>query len=38
VKDRMRLKSDAAIEFDTTTTPTPPQQRALDLLGVSLSL
>lgn len=38
VKDRMRLKSDAAIEFDKTTTPTPLQQRALDLLGVSLSL
>ena len=38
VKDRMRLKSDAAIEFDKTTTPTPLQQRALDLLGVSLTL
>ena len=35
----MRLKSDAAIEFDKTTTPTPLQQRALSyLLGVSLSL
>src|SRR2546422_442798 len=38
VKDRMRLKSDAAIEFDKITTPTPLQQRALDLLGVSLPL
>jgi len=38
VKDRMRLKSDAAIEFDKITTPTPLQQRALDLLGVSLVL
>jgi Transposase DDE domain len=38
VKDRMRLKSDVAIEFDKLTTPTPLQQRALDLLGVSLAL
>jgi hypothetical protein len=38
VKDRMRLKSDAAIEFDKITTPTPLQQRALDRLGVALSL
>jgi len=38
VKDRMRLKADPAIEFDKTTTPTPLQQRALDLLGVSLTL
>jgi hypothetical protein len=38
VKDRMRLKSDAAIEFDKITTPTPLQQRAFDLLGVSLTL
>jgi hypothetical protein len=38
VKDRMRLKSDGAIEFDKITTPTPLQQRALDLLGVSLTL
>jgi hypothetical protein len=38
VKDHMRLKSDAAIEFDKITTPTPLQQRALDLLGVSLAL
>jgi hypothetical protein len=38
VKDRMRLKSAAAIEFDKITTPTPLQQRALDLLGVSLTL
>jgi hypothetical protein len=33
----MRLKSDAAIEFDKTTTPTPLQQHALDLLGESPS-
>jgi hypothetical protein len=38
VKDRMRLKSAVAIEFDKITTPTPLQQRALDLLGVSLTL
>lgn len=38
VKDRMRLKSDAAIEFDKLTTPTPLQQRAFDLLGISLTL
>jgi hypothetical protein len=38
VKDRMRLKSDAAIEFEKITTPTPLQRRALDLLGVSLTL
>jgi len=38
VKDRMRLKSAAAMEFDKLTTPTPLQQRALDLLGVSLTL
>jgi len=38
VKDRMRLKSDTVIEFDKITTPTPLQQRALDLLGVSLTL
>jgi hypothetical protein len=38
VKNRMRLKSDAAIEFDKITTPTPLQQRALDLLGISLTL
>jgi Transposase DDE domain len=38
VKDHMRLKSDAAIEFDKITTPTPLQQRALDLLGVPLTL
>jgi hypothetical protein len=37
VKDRVRLTSDAAIEFDKITTPTPLQQRALDLLGVSLA-
>jgi hypothetical protein len=38
VKDHMRLKSAAAIEFDKITTPTRVQQRALDLLGVSLTL
>ena len=38
VKDRIRLKAHAAIEFDKITTPTPLQQRALDLLRVSLSL
>jgi hypothetical protein len=38
VKDRLRLKSDPAIEFDKITTPTPLQQRALDRLGVSLTL
>jgi hypothetical protein len=38
VKDRIRLKSDAAIEFDKLTTPTPLQQRALDRLGISLTL
>ena len=38
VQDRIRLKSHAAIEFDKITTPTPQQQRALDLLGVSLIL
>src|SRR3972149_1302977 len=38
VKDRIRLKSDAAIEFDKLTTPTPLQQRALDRLSVSLTL
>jgi hypothetical protein len=34
----MRLKAAAAIEFDKITTPTPLQQRALDLLGVSLTV
>jgi hypothetical protein len=38
VKDRIRLKSHAAIEFDRITTPTPLRRRALDLLGVSLIL
>src|SRR2546426_7081678 len=38
VKDRIRLTAHPAIEFDKTTTPTPLQQRALDLLGVSLIL
>jgi hypothetical protein len=38
VQDRIRLKSHGAIEFDKITTPTPLQQRALDLLGVSLLL
>jgi hypothetical protein len=36
VKDRIRLKAHAAIEFDKLTTPTSLQQRALDLLGVPL--
>jgi hypothetical protein len=38
VKDRIRLKSDAGIEFDKLTTPTPLPQHAFDLLGVSLTL
>ena len=38
VKDRLRLKSGAPVEFDKITTPTPLQQRALDRLGVSLTL
>jgi len=38
VKDRLRLTSNAAVEFDKITTPTPLQQRALDRLGVSLTL
>ena len=38
VQDRIRLKSHGAIGFDKITTPTPLQQRALDLLGVSLIL
>ena len=38
VKDRIRLTAHPAIEFDKTTTPTPLQQRALDRLGVSLSV
>jgi hypothetical protein len=38
VKDRIQLKSHAAIEFAKITTPTRLQQRALDLLGVSLVL
>ncbi|MGH7320994.1 MAG: IS1634 family transposase, partial [Candidatus Rokuibacteriota bacterium] len=38
VKNRIRLKAHAAIEFDKITIPTPLQQRALDLLGVSLIL
>jgi len=37
VTNRLRIHATAA-EFDKTTTPTPPQQRALDLLGVSLAL
>jgi hypothetical protein len=38
VKDRIRLKSDGAIEFDKLTTPSALQQRALDQLGVTLTL
>jgi hypothetical protein len=38
VKDRVRLKSAPTVEFDKITTPTALQQRALDLLGVSLAL
>lgn len=34
-KNRMRLKTDDAKEFDQLTTPTPVQQRAFDLLKVS---
>lgn len=40
-RNRVRPKaasSDEAAEFDILTTPTPLQQRALDLLGVSLAL
>lgn len=42
-KNRVHLKSPTtagpkALAFDQITTPTPFQQRALDLLGVSLSL
>jgi transposase len=38
VKNRHRMKTSAAVEFDKTTTPTVHQQRALDLLGVTLAL
>lgn len=37
VKSRVQLKGAPATEFDKITVPTPLQQRALDLLGVSLS-
>jgi transposase len=35
VKNRIRTKDAGALGFDKITTPTPLQQRALDLLGVS---
>jgi transposase len=37
VKDRIRPKVAGALEFDKLTTPTPLQQKALDLLGVRLT-
>ena len=40
-RNRVRPKAASpgeAAEFDMLTTPTPLQQRALDLLGVSLAL
>jgi len=36
VKNRHRSKAAGALEFDITTTPTTPQQRAFDLLGISI--
>ena len=38
VKDRVRLKATPSVEFDKVTIPTPLQQGALDLLGVSLTV
>jgi Transposase DDE domain len=38
VKNRVRLTTAAAAEFDRITTPTPVQRRALDLLKASLSM
>jgi transposase len=35
-KNRVRLLSDASAEFYLLTRPTPPQQRALGLLGVEI--
>ena len=35
VKNRNRPKTEEGPEFETITTPTPQQQRAFDLLGVS---
>ena len=35
VKNKHRPKNAAALEFEVITTPTPHQQRAFDLLGVS---
>jgi hypothetical protein len=35
VKSTHRPKNATALEFEVITTPTPHQQRALDLLGVS---
>lgn len=37
-KNRVRLRSQAGSEFYLLTRPTPLQQRALDLLGVTLSV
>jgi len=38
VKDRVQLKGAQAAVFDKITVPTPSQQRAIELLGISLSL
>ena len=38
VKNRVRPKLGATAAFDKITTPTPVQQRALDLLQVSLRI
>jgi len=35
VKNRNRVQRAGGLEFEVTTTPTPHQQRAFDLLGVS---
>jgi hypothetical protein len=35
VKNHNRTKDASALSFDKITTPTPLQQRAFDLLGVS---
>jgi hypothetical protein len=35
VKNHNRTKDASALSFDKVTTPTPLQQRAFDLLGVS---
>jgi hypothetical protein len=36
VKNRHRSKAAGGLEFDITTTPTTPQQRAFDLLGIAI--